>query len=161
MGGAGPSLSCFRQIWIYSGKHTGDDDNWGGDLWRMTAQRTVGWRGCWIDSLLQNGKNPDCGEQGSTPSRSNPRVVLVVREDVELFLPTLSGPWWQLLLRHSRRACLASPTGLAASSSSRLGRCSPPEVVRTVTAGRAIRVVHSLRGRGRHFERELRSRVAD
>jgi Kelch motif len=25
------------KIWIYSGKHTGFDDNWGGDLWQMTA----------------------------------------------------------------------------------------------------------------------------
>ena len=25
------------RIWIYSGKHTGADDNWGGDLWQMTA----------------------------------------------------------------------------------------------------------------------------
>jgi hypothetical protein len=23
------------RIWIYSGKHTGFDDNWGGDLWQM------------------------------------------------------------------------------------------------------------------------------
>jgi hypothetical protein len=26
------------KIWIYSGKHTGFDDNWGGDLWQMTAR---------------------------------------------------------------------------------------------------------------------------
>jgi N-acetylneuraminic acid mutarotase len=25
------------KIWIYSGKHTGRDDSWGGDLWQMTA----------------------------------------------------------------------------------------------------------------------------
>ena len=25
------------KIWIYSGKHTGGTDNWGGDLWQMTA----------------------------------------------------------------------------------------------------------------------------
>ena len=25
------------RIWIYSGKHTGADDNWGGDLWQMAA----------------------------------------------------------------------------------------------------------------------------
>jgi N-acetylneuraminic acid mutarotase len=25
------------KIWIYSGKHTGSDDNWGGDLWQMTT----------------------------------------------------------------------------------------------------------------------------
>jgi hypothetical protein len=25
------------KIWIYSGKHTGGDDNWGGDLWQMTS----------------------------------------------------------------------------------------------------------------------------
>jgi Kelch motif len=25
------------KIWIYSGKHTGADDNWGGDLWQMTS----------------------------------------------------------------------------------------------------------------------------
>jgi hypothetical protein len=25
------------KIWIYSGKHTGADDNWGGDLWQMTT----------------------------------------------------------------------------------------------------------------------------
>jgi hypothetical protein len=25
------------KIWIYSGKHTGADDNWGGDLWQMTG----------------------------------------------------------------------------------------------------------------------------
>jgi hypothetical protein len=25
------------KIWIYSGKHTGAIDNWGGDLWQMTA----------------------------------------------------------------------------------------------------------------------------
>jgi hypothetical protein len=23
------------KIWIYSGKHTGADDNWGGDVWQM------------------------------------------------------------------------------------------------------------------------------
>ena len=28
------------RIWIYSGKHTGGDDSWGGDLWQMTAART-------------------------------------------------------------------------------------------------------------------------
>jgi hypothetical protein len=26
-----------RKLWIYSGKHTGGTDNWGGDLWHMTA----------------------------------------------------------------------------------------------------------------------------
>ncbi len=26
------------KLWIFSGKHTGADDNWGGDLWQMTAQ---------------------------------------------------------------------------------------------------------------------------
>ncbi len=25
------------KLWIFSGKHTGGDDNWGGDLWQMTA----------------------------------------------------------------------------------------------------------------------------
>ena len=25
------------RIWVYSGKHTGGDDSWGGDLWQMTA----------------------------------------------------------------------------------------------------------------------------
>jgi hypothetical protein len=25
------------KIWIYSGKHTGGTDNWGGDLWQMTT----------------------------------------------------------------------------------------------------------------------------
>jgi hypothetical protein len=25
------------KIWIYSGKHTGFDDNWGGDLWQTTS----------------------------------------------------------------------------------------------------------------------------
>jgi N-acetylneuraminic acid mutarotase len=28
------------RIWIYSGKHTGADDNWGGDLWQMSALTT-------------------------------------------------------------------------------------------------------------------------
>jgi len=28
------------RIWIYSGKHTGADDNWGGDLWQMSAVTT-------------------------------------------------------------------------------------------------------------------------
>jgi RimJ/RimL family protein N-acetyltransferase len=32
------------KIWIYSGKHTGFDDNWGGDVWQMTAgDTTTGW----------------------------------------------------------------------------------------------------------------------
>jgi hypothetical protein len=25
------------KLWIYSGKHTGADDSWGGDLWAMGA----------------------------------------------------------------------------------------------------------------------------
>jgi hypothetical protein len=25
------------KLWIYSGKHTGGSDNWGGDLWQMSA----------------------------------------------------------------------------------------------------------------------------
>jgi hypothetical protein len=29
-----------NKIWIYSGKHTGFDDNWGGDLWQMTSGTT-------------------------------------------------------------------------------------------------------------------------
>jgi N-acetylneuraminic acid mutarotase len=28
------------RIWIYSGKHTGAEDNWGGDLWQMSAFTT-------------------------------------------------------------------------------------------------------------------------
>ena len=33
-----PVAIVFRdRIWIYSGKHTGSRDNWGGDLWQMTA----------------------------------------------------------------------------------------------------------------------------
>jgi hypothetical protein len=28
------------KVWIYSGKHTGADDNWGGDLWQMTTAGT-------------------------------------------------------------------------------------------------------------------------
>jgi hypothetical protein len=33
-----PIATVFRnKIWIYSGKHTGAADNWGGDLWQMTA----------------------------------------------------------------------------------------------------------------------------
>jgi hypothetical protein len=33
-----PVTLVFRdKIWIYSGKHTGATDNWGGDLWQMTA----------------------------------------------------------------------------------------------------------------------------
>ena len=33
-----PIAVVFRdKIWIYSGKHTGADDNWGGDLWQMTT----------------------------------------------------------------------------------------------------------------------------
>jgi Kelch motif protein len=33
-----PLAIVFRdRIWIYSGKHTGASDNWGGDLWQMTA----------------------------------------------------------------------------------------------------------------------------
>ncbi len=31
------SIVFDDKIWIYSGKHTGADDNWGGDLWQMTA----------------------------------------------------------------------------------------------------------------------------
>jgi N-acetylneuraminic acid mutarotase len=35
----GPVTTVFRdKIWIYSGKHTGADDNWGGDLWAMRAR---------------------------------------------------------------------------------------------------------------------------
>jgi hypothetical protein len=29
------SVVFHDKIWIYSGKHTGFDDNWGGDLWQM------------------------------------------------------------------------------------------------------------------------------
>jgi Galactose oxidase, central domain len=33
-----PVAIVFRdKIWIYSGKHTGGTDNWGGDLWQMTT----------------------------------------------------------------------------------------------------------------------------
>jgi hypothetical protein len=33
-----PLVTVFRdQLWIYSGKHTGGPDNWGGDLWPMSA----------------------------------------------------------------------------------------------------------------------------
>jgi hypothetical protein len=33
----GPKSFAFRDsVWIYSGKHTAADDNWGGDLWQMT-----------------------------------------------------------------------------------------------------------------------------
>jgi N-acetylneuraminic acid mutarotase len=33
-----PIATVFAgKIWIYSGKHTGAPDNWGGDLWQMTA----------------------------------------------------------------------------------------------------------------------------
>ena len=31
-----PSSSSDK-IWIYSGKHTGGTDNWGGDLWQMAS----------------------------------------------------------------------------------------------------------------------------
>jgi len=31
------SVVFHDKIWIYSGKHTGFDDNWGGDLWQMTT----------------------------------------------------------------------------------------------------------------------------
>ena len=31
------SVVFHDKIWIYSGKHTGADDNWGGDLWQMTT----------------------------------------------------------------------------------------------------------------------------
>ena len=30
-------LDFQDKIWIYSGKHTGASDNWGGDVWQMTA----------------------------------------------------------------------------------------------------------------------------
>ena len=34
-----PVAIAFRdRIWIYSGKHTGGADNWGGDLWQMAAK---------------------------------------------------------------------------------------------------------------------------
>ena len=33
-----PKTVVFKdRLWIYSGKHTGAPDNWGGDLWTMTA----------------------------------------------------------------------------------------------------------------------------
>ena len=33
-----PIATVFRdKIWIFSGKHTGGADNWGGDLWQMSA----------------------------------------------------------------------------------------------------------------------------
>src|SRR5262245_54141024 len=33
-----PVVAVFGdQLWIYSGKHTGGDDNWGGDVWQMGA----------------------------------------------------------------------------------------------------------------------------
>ena len=33
-----PVAIVFKdKIWIYSGKHPGSDDSWGGDLWQMTA----------------------------------------------------------------------------------------------------------------------------
>ena len=31
------SLVFGDKVWIYSGKHTGGTDSWGGDLWQMTA----------------------------------------------------------------------------------------------------------------------------
>jgi Galactose oxidase, central domain/Kelch motif len=31
------AINYQDEIWMYSGKHTGGDDNWGGDLWQMTA----------------------------------------------------------------------------------------------------------------------------
>ena len=32
-----PKTVVFKdRLWIYSGKHTGAPDNWGGDLWQMT-----------------------------------------------------------------------------------------------------------------------------
>ncbi len=31
------SIVFNEKIWIFSGKHTGAPDNWGGDLWQMTA----------------------------------------------------------------------------------------------------------------------------
>jgi hypothetical protein len=31
------SVVFQNNIWIYSGKHTGFDDNWGGDLWQMSS----------------------------------------------------------------------------------------------------------------------------
>lgn len=38
----GPIAIAFQdKIWIYSGKHTGGNDNWGGDLWQMTAAAKV------------------------------------------------------------------------------------------------------------------------
>jgi hypothetical protein len=33
------SVVFQHKIWIYSGKHTGADDNWGGDVWQMTTSR--------------------------------------------------------------------------------------------------------------------------
>ena len=37
-----PIVVAFHdKIWIYSGKHTGADDNWGGDLWQMTSKTTT------------------------------------------------------------------------------------------------------------------------
>jgi hypothetical protein len=35
------SVAFHDRIWIYSGKHTGADDNWGGDLWQMTTGETT------------------------------------------------------------------------------------------------------------------------
>jgi hypothetical protein len=33
-----PLVTVFRdRLWIYSGKHTGGSDNWGGDIWQMSA----------------------------------------------------------------------------------------------------------------------------
>jgi N-acetylneuraminic acid mutarotase len=35
--GPAATVVFHDRIWMYSGKHTGFDDNWGGDLWQMTA----------------------------------------------------------------------------------------------------------------------------
>jgi hypothetical protein len=34
------SIVFDDKVWIFSGKHTGADDRWGGDLWQMTPGLT-------------------------------------------------------------------------------------------------------------------------
>ena len=37
------SVVFHDKIWIYSGKHTGFDDNWCGDLWQMITPHDATW----------------------------------------------------------------------------------------------------------------------
>lgn len=41
LSGSFEAVVFHNKIWIYSGKHTGFDDNWSGDVWQMTTSEVT------------------------------------------------------------------------------------------------------------------------